>query len=122
MKPRNTKWLHRISAVFVTVCALALPLFFQDKMSKYPYGFILLITSIWAAVDVRRMKFSNYRVTYPYGPIGSFFFHILLWFFAFPWFFSTWLDIRSGIVKERREAPDELSPMVKSIFKISLSK
>lgn len=118
MKSSAKKRLHLAVAVAITLLILALPTLFGGEFNRFPqYGAIWLGSAIWAALEVRRLRFYRFRVAYPYRATGTFFFVIVLWFFAFPWFLVTWLNITSGLAKSRDEAPGELSPLAKSLLR-----
>lgn len=118
MSRNNRSRIHFVLAAVLTAAILAAPLLFGGEFIRYPQvGIIWLGSSIWASIEVKRLRFAEYRVSYPYRPIGTFFFVMLLWFFAFPWFLATWMNVRSGVALRKEEPPIELSALAESLLK-----
>jgi len=115
MKPKDIETLHRVIAILISAIALAVPYLILSEFRRFPYGTLLLSTTVWAMIDTKRLKFHDYRVTFHWGTIKIFFMFILFWYVFFPWFLWTWLDIQRGVAKKHGQPPNELSPLVKSL-------
>jgi hypothetical protein len=58
--------------------------------------FMVLGTSIWAAIDSSKIGLRRYKSGISYGPVVLFIACALLWIVGFPWYLSMRYKIRAG--------------------------
>jgi hypothetical protein len=58
--------------------------------------FMILGTSIWAAIDSSKIKLKRYKSGISYEPVELFLYLLLLWIVAFPWYLSVRYKILHG--------------------------
>jgi hypothetical protein len=68
---------------------------------------MVILTSLWAAVDSSRLQLRRYKSGISYGPVVLFFACALLWIVGFPWYLSMRHKIRNGtaVLKEAAATP-----------------
>lgn len=108
---------NQLIAIIISALIICLTLAATMLISKWIILYVWIATVLIPVLEVRRMRFRDYRLSYPYGPYTTFFFILILWPFAFPWFLSSWLDIARGMARHHDDAPAELSPLAMSLLK-----
>jgi uncharacterized membrane protein len=58
--------------------------------------FVVLGTSVWAALDSANLKLKDYRASILYSPIVVFIACVLFWVIAFPWYLSVRYQVQRG--------------------------
>ncbi len=110
---------NQLVAIVVSIVIIFLTIVAAWLFSKWVILYVWGATVLIPVLEVRRMRFRDYRLSYPYGPYTTFFFILILWPFAFPWFLSSWIDIARGMAKHHDDAPEQLSPLAMSLLEKS---
>jgi len=95
MKP----WL----AILVTVGLLAVCLALSTVVHMDLIWPMVLATSLWAAIDSRKLQLRRYQSGISYGPSVIFIACALLWIVGFPWYLIMRHKIKTGtaVLKEQ---------------------
>lgn len=69
--------------------------------------FMVLATSLWAALDSSKIQLKRYKSGISYGPVVLFLACALLWVVGFPWYLVMRYKIKTGaaILKESANIP-----------------
>ena len=70
---------------------------------------IVLLLSLWVAVDSSRLKLVRYNTGLSYKPLLLFFLMIPIWYISFPWYLVVRARIRSGKLVPVHEASKRAS-------------
>lgn len=57
---------------------------------------LVLLTSLWAAIDSRKIQLTRYKSGISYGPVVLFVACFMLWIVGFPWYLSMRYKIKNG--------------------------
>jgi hypothetical protein len=65
---------------------------------------MILGTSLWVAIDSRKIELLKYKSGISYGPIVLFFACVFLWLLGFPWYLIVRNKIKTGVAVLKNEA------------------
>ncbi len=66
--------------------------------------FMVLGTSLWAAIDSSKIELRRYKSGISYGPVVLFIACVLLWIIGFPWYLAMRYKIKTGTAVLRDES------------------
>jgi len=100
-----------LSAILITLALLAVCYVISAEV-YFDLSWILVgITSIWAAIDSKRIELARYKLGLACRPLALFCCCYLLWIFVFPWYLWARLKIKEGTVPLKDESLDNLGPI-----------
>ena len=70
-------------------------------------GIMILLTSLWAAVDSSRLHLKRYKSGIAYGPVVLFLGCALLWIVGFPWYLVMRYRINTGVAVLKEGVTDD---------------
>ncbi|MYM98191.1 hypothetical protein [Duganella vulcania] len=68
-------------------------------------AFMIIVTSLWAAIDSSKMELQKYRSGISYKPAILFFAIAFLWILGFPWYLIVRYRIRNGTATLKNDFP-----------------
>ena len=68
---------------------------------------MILLTSLWAAVDSSRLHLKRYKSGIAYGPVVLFLGCALLWIVGFPWYLVMRYRINTGVAVLKEGVTDD---------------
>jgi hypothetical protein len=95
--------MNVVLAIAGTVLALAIALLAMYYAGPLPALVLMAGTAIWAAVDVGRLKFADYDVTFPGNGILAVLFVLGFWLVGFPMFLAAWFAIVRKTARPRAQ-------------------
>jgi hypothetical protein len=100
--------MNVVLAITVTIILFLVALTAAQHVGFVPLLGIMALTAIWAAIDVGRLKFSDYTVAFPSNGILAVLFVLGFWMVGFPMFLAAWFAIVRKTAK-LRVAPEAAS-------------
>ncbi len=68
---------------------------------------VVLGTTIWAAIDSKKLEFKKYKSAISYGPVVMFLVIGFLWIIAFPWYLHVRYKIKNGLAELKSNQLDQ---------------
>jgi hypothetical protein len=96
----NTPYAIIFSIGLAIVCALVSELI-QWNLAPV----MILITSLWAAIDSSRIELTKYKTGISNSPVVLFIACALLWIIGFPWYLSVRHKIKTGAAVLKDASP-----------------
>jgi len=95
--------MNVVLAFVGTVLVLSIALLTMSYAGPLPALVLMAGTAIWAAVDVGRLKFADYDVTFPSNGILAVLFVLGVWIVGFPMFLAAWFAIVRKTARPRAQ-------------------
>jgi hypothetical protein len=84
------------NAIFFSIGLLAASITIYAVTGFDPSWFMVLGTSIWAAIDSSKIQLKHYRSGISYGPFVVFLLCAMIWIVGFPWYLAMRYKIKHG--------------------------
>ena len=98
-------------AIVLTISLLAAS-YVVSALISFDFTWILIgITSIWAAIDSKRIELNRYKLGLACRPIVLFCLCNLLWILIFPWYVWARFKIKDGTVAFKDETLENIGPV-----------
>jgi hypothetical protein len=110
---QSMKWLF---AFFITASMLAAGWCISALVNFDIFWLLVLLTSLWAAIDSKKIGLHRYKVGVSAGPAVLFSLCYLLWVFVFPWYLWARFKIKAGEAVQKTE-PDPTASPAKIFFR-----
>jgi hypothetical protein len=85
--------MNALISIVTTFLLFILGIALANQFATLPMLAIVGITAIWAGIDVKRLNFSNYKLTFPSQSLLAALFLLGFWIVGFPMFFTAWLSV-----------------------------
>ena len=88
-------------SIIITISVFMLNVLVFGRYSQLTVYALAVVTAVWAGIEVKRLNFSKYRLSFPSHPFLAIVFVFFVWFVGFPMFLNAWISIMRKTAKVR---------------------